>query len=80
MLPPPPSQLLQPQSPPSNDDANKLTDPNYLPGELEDFTLLSAYQVSDEDLEDIQEIATILEVVKMEESILTIACRPKYMH
>ncbi len=80
-LPPPPHLPLnlQPQQPTinHNDNANKPTDPDYLPGKLENFTLPSAYQLSDEDLEEIQEIATILELVKMDESILTPARRSK---
>ncbi len=78
VLPPPPPQLSPINN--NNDDDDKPTDPDYLTGEPENFTLPSAYQVSDEDLEEIQEIAAILEVVKTEESILTPTRRSKYMH
>ncbi len=78
VLPPPPPQLSPINN--NNDDDNEPTNPDYLPGEPENSTPPSAYQVSDEDLEEIQEIAAILEAVKTEESILTPTRRSKYMH
>ncbi len=79
MLPPPPPQL-SPINNNNDDDTDKPTNTDFFPGKLENFTQLSAHQVSDKDLEEIQEIETILEVVKMEERILTPTCRSKYIH